>query len=166
MALSLETKLIAGALAVLALLAGVVWMVRDLEAKGAQQAASRVSEATIAQQKEDAAMGARRVQNLSDALNDAKLQSDHSRAVAAAAARDRDAFGMQLRAYAAAHRRPADPAASGPVPDLEGGDPLGVLADVSARADARAELYAQVAEDRRIIAEGCERAYDGLSVKP
>lgn len=52
-------------------------------------------------------------------------------------------------------------------PDQPGGDPIGVLADLLSREGKAANLYAEVAERRRVIAAKCERDYDALtSVKP
>lgn len=53
-----------------------------------------------------------------------------------------------------------------PVPrgsDKPRGDPIGVLADVLIREGKAADLYAEVADRRRIIAAKCERDYDALT---
>jgi len=47
--------------------------------------------------------------------------------------------------------------------DQPGGDPIGVLADLLTRADARAEVYAATADARRATAAVCEAKYDAVS---
>lgn len=51
--------------------------------------------------------------------------------------------------------------------DQPRGDPIGVLAHVLSRESKAADLYAEVADRRRVTAARCERDYDALtSVNP
>ena len=47
--------------------------------------------------------------------------------------------------------------------DQPGGDPIGVLADMLTRLDARAEIYAATADSRKLVATKCEGSYDAVS---
>ncbi|QNK65896.1 DUF2514 family protein [Variovorax sp. PAMC26660] len=93
---------------------------------------------------------------------------DHARQqteAALAAARDADAAADKLRgqltAYVAAVRRattnPSTSSRSTPADD-----PIGVLADVLSRADARAGILAKFADSAHIAGTACERYADGL----
>lgn len=72
-----------------------------------------------------------------------------------AAERMRDAADQ---AAAAARRQCATGTPPGHSPS--GGDPIGVLADVLRRADARAGELAGIADDRRVRGLACEASYD------
>lgn len=49
-----------------------------------------------------------------------------------------------------------------PSSSVVSGDPIGVLAHVLGRSDRVAEVYAKVADDRRVAGSDCERRYDNL----
>jgi hypothetical protein len=165
-----EVKLIAAGVALLAVTAGVIWIVKDLEAVGAAKSErARAEERAAAEaqvaatRKEDAVISARRAQNLTEAVHDATVQSDDLRVRLAASDRSRDSFRMQLDAYVR-HARAANPAASAGSAPVDGGDAAGVLAGLLDRSAARAIVYAGIAEKRRIRAELCERGYQGNAV--
>jgi hypothetical protein len=155
-----ELKLIGWALGAAAVL-GVFWWVFHL---GAQHEQAARQEATIEQQRIDAKVSQQRVEDQAKALHDAELQSDAARIAADRADRARGALLVQIDTLR--HARPADPTASSAIPAIDGGDPIGVLADVLGRSDARASIVDKLADERRIRAEGCERSYDSLSVTP
>jgi len=72
---------------------------------------------------------------------------------------------QQLRDAAAAAAQRARAQCAGPAAaDLgtPAGDPIGVLADVLGRADARAGELADIADRRYIAGRACEREYDAL----
>lgn len=73
---------------------------------------------------------------------------------------------VQDAARAAAERARAQCAAA-PAADLRqaAGDPIGVLADVLGRADARAGELADLADRRYIAGRACERLYDEARAK-
>lgn len=89
----------------------------------------------------------------------------------AAAVRDRDAargaslrLSRQLAAFAAAHRGAAShPGAGGD--SAPAGDPIGVLADLLGRIDARAGVLADYADAARIAGKQCEASYDALTAR-
>lgn len=156
----LALKWLAGAAGLLALLGMVCWVVNDLEAAGAAKALAAADAATVAQQKEDAAISARRVQNLSEIAHDAQLQADAARAAAASAGHARDALRVQLDAYVREHSRPADPAASAAG---QAEPAFAVLAKLFREADDFAGEVAADADASRIAGSACERAYEGLT---
>lgn len=49
-----------------------------------------------------------------------------------------------------------------PGPSKQSEDPLGVLANVLGRIEAREEVYARTADERGIAGSDCERRYDAL----
>jgi len=162
MALSLEAKLIAAALALLMLL-GLFWKVFHDGEKHAQQAQAMTeaknAAALVAQQKEDATISARRVQNLSEIAHDATVQADASRAAADRAARARDALRVQLNAYLA-HARAADPPAS--APGETGSDALDLLSNLFSESDDRSGTLAKALDRCYGAGLACEHSYDAL----
>ncbi len=98
-----------------------------------------------------------------------RVTIQHAAAVAAdasAAAGARDAMRVQLDAVVRASRVPDHPVVAGPASAVEGSDATGVLAGLLDESDRRAGVYARVAEERRVRAEGCERAADSLKPTP
>lgn len=97
---------------------------------------------------------------------DAKDEAERKLTVARADAAIADAAAGRLRDRVAALIRQAREAAASPA-IASGGtatdDPIGVLADVLGRADARAGLLAAEADKRGIAGQLCEQAYDALS---
>lgn len=91
-------------------------------------------------------------------------QANAARADADAAGRARDALRVQLDAFVHRHHAAGDPAATAGGAPAD--DPIGVLADVLQRADARAGLLAELADQRGIAGALCERDYDALAVTP
>lgn len=157
----LALRWLAGAAGLLALLGMVLWVVHDLEATGAAKARAAADAATVAQQKEDASLSAKRVQNLSEIANDAQLRADAARSAAASAARSRDALRVQLDAYVREHARPADPAAS--AAGQANSVALGVLAKLFREADDFAGEVAADADASRVAGSACEAAYGQLT---
>jgi hypothetical protein len=126
----------------------------DLEGAGA-------AKVQAAQAKTDAREANRRASAVAEVAHDAQLQSDSSRAAAAAADRARDNERLQLAAYVRAHRGSADPAASGASAPAD--DPIGVLAEMLGSADDFAGRVAAEADANRIAGLACERSYDALT---
>jgi hypothetical protein len=164
----LALRWLAGAAGLLAILGMVLWVVHDLEAAGAaKEHAARLEDqaataaAVVAQQKEDATISARRVQNLSEIAHDATVQADRARAAAATADRSRDALRVQLDAFVREHARPADPAAS--AAGQADGVALGVLAKLFREADDFAGEVAADADASRVAGSACEAAYGQLT---
>lgn len=81
---------------------------------------------------------------------------------AASAAHERDALQLRVDTLVRASRVPGNPAAAAASAPVDGSDPIGVLAYVLGRSDARASVVDRLADERRIRAEGCERSYDAL----
>lgn len=85
-----------------------------------------------------------------------------ARADADGARRAGDRLQQRIAALVAAARastaHPGAESAGSPA-----GDPLGVLADVLGRADARAGVLAEYADAARIAGASCERDYDALT---
>jgi hypothetical protein len=156
----LALRWLAGAAGLLALLGMVLWVVHDLEATGAAKARAAADAATVAQQKEDASLSAKRVQNLSEIANDAQLRADAARSAAAAAARSRDALRVQLNTFVA-HARAADPPASAASQAV---DPaVSVLAKLFLEARDFAGEVAADADASRVAGSACEAAYGQLT---
>lgn len=103
----------------------------------------------------------RRVTEIQKVSNDAKDQIDRARADAVNARNASDRMRAQLAAFTAEHRgsakNPTATQGSETTPD-----PIGVLADLLARADARAGILAEYADSARIAGQSCERAYEAL----
>lgn len=86
------------------------------------------------------------------------LHLDRDRALARAALESRRVQDAASAAAARARAQCANTAASELRPSTD--DPIGVLAHVLGRADARAGELADVAEQRGIAGRACERTYD------
>jgi hypothetical protein len=137
----------------------LVFSAQRLKADGAAAANEKAAQAVVATQKEDAAIGERRVQNLSEIAHDATVQSDSSRAAAARAADALAAERLRLDAYVR-NARAAHPAPAGASAPAD--DPIGVFAALQRRFDEAAGRYAAEADANRIAGLACERAYDSL----
>lgn len=95
-----------------------------------------------------------------------KNAQDRNKAVQADADTARS-DGERMRQRIAALERTARSATSNPASaargsDQQGSDPIGMFAKLSGGADALAEIYAGIADGRRVTAEACERAGDAL----
>jgi hypothetical protein len=86
-----------------------------------------------------------------------QARADAAIADAAAGRLQQRVTALVAQARAAASN-PA-PAQAGPTAD----DPIGMLADVLRRADARARLLANYADEARTAGQACESAYDALT---
>lgn len=165
---SLEAKLIAGAVALLVLLVGVLWVVHDLEAKGAaKEHAARVEERAQAQAIAASAIatnqaeGARRAAAIQGAASAAELQASAARADAVAARNATDRLRQRFAASGGSCAgNPAaaslgSPAASGPGWDVRS-DVFGVVAEAGRRLAARCDAY-------HVPGAEAEHSYDALS---
>ena len=132
------------------------------QALGAASLRADVAEAGASQAISSAAKSATTLAATQETAHVAQSQLAAASVAAAGADRQRDALLLQL---AILRRRavPGDPAASSAGTSLDGGDPIGVLADVLGRSDARASIVDRLADERRIRAEACERSYDALT---
>jgi hypothetical protein len=97
------------------------------------------------------------------AINTALVQSLEDALDGARGAADRSAVGLRNATAAAAARarsgcKAATPVGEGPA----AGDPIGVLADVLGRADARAQFLGDLADRRGIAGAACELEYDAV----
>ena len=97
------------------------------------------------------------------ALDEADRQTLAAQADRATADAAAERVRKQLeRIRTAVRRTNPDTAAASASPPA--GDPIGVLADVLGRADARAGILAAYADRARIAGQACERSYDALIV--
>ena len=154
---SLEAKLIAGAVALLALLAGVLWVVHDLEAAGAAKAAAAEAKAAAAATAANAAETTRRETAQQENLREANTFN----AAAAVDARDLAAVVQRMRVAAAGGRGATihSGAAAGSSPASGAGM---VPADVFLELVDRAAGLAEYADSARIAGQLCERDYGAL----
>ena len=127
--------------------AGTLRTIADLTAKAAQ--AVRTQETQWAQAQE------KNARETATQLTAARVDADGAR-------RAGDRLQQRVAALVAAARAAA--AHPGAQPAVaSAGDPIGVLADVFSRADARAGVLADYADAARIAGAGCERDYDALT---
>jgi hypothetical protein len=153
-------KMLAAA-AVFAIYTAFVWRAggasvrANFEAYKTQQTEQRLL-ADRAQRSEEQ----RRQAGVDQEVKDAQAHIAAARAAAATAALAADELRGARDATVARARARSCPAAPG-TPDAAG-DPIGVLADVLGRADARAGLLAEIADERGAAGLLCERAYDRL----
>lgn len=162
---ALEIKILAGLALAAALLLGLHFYDAHQRALGAAENKAEVAQASMKIAQDNATKSAQIVATQQGVIHDAQVQASASSAAAARAAAARDAFRVQLDAYVSASRGPHYPGPASGSEAISGGDPIGVLADVLGRADARADITEGVADARRIRATACERAYDALSSK-
>jgi hypothetical protein len=130
----------------------------DAAVARASQAALELSEAYRTEEQ-------RRATAAKEIQDDAQLKIAAARADAAAA----DAATSRLRVRIAATVAAARAAAGRPAPargSAPAGDPIGMLADVLGRADARAGRLARIADQRGAAGAACERAYNSLTGSP
>lgn len=159
---ALEIKILAGVALVVALLLGVWAYNKHEQALGAASLRAEVAEVGASQAISSAAKSATMLAATQETVHVAQAQLQAASAAAGAADRQRTALLVQLaelRRRAVSH----DPAASSGSPSLDGGDAIGVLADVLGRSDARASIVDELADRRRIRAEACERWADSLT---
>lgn len=100
----------------------------------------------------------RRTTAQSEIANEAAQQRSAALGDAFAARAAADSLRKQLAAVVSRARNPA-PAAGSAAAD----DPIGVLADVFESVDERAGRLAEIADERGIAGEQCERSYDALT---
>lgn len=158
-------KMLAGALLVAAVGAGIAWFAHHEREIGRAEIRAQIAREAAA----EAARNAKETQRRLDQQEEAQRAHDEDLARAAAdAAAARDVAGrLRLRVdelVAAARRGAGNPASGGQRPATE--DPIGVLAELQRRADARAGVLAEYADRARIAGQQCERAYDALTARP
>lgn len=101
--------------------------------------------------------------NTRKAIDEARNETALARIAADRADAAAGRLSRQLVAFRAAlNRSSQDPAASGRGTGEPGADPIGVLADVLGRADARAGIVERYADSLRTAGATCERYADGL----
>lgn len=159
---ALAVKVLAGLALVAALLLGVGLWDAHQQALGAATVRADVATAAAAQAASAATETERRLAATQETVHVAQSQLAAASAAASAADRQRAALLVQLDRLRAGAVR-GDPAAAGRGQDIQGDDPIGVLADVLGRSDARASVVDKLADERRIRAEACERSYDALT---
>lgn len=108
----------------------------------------------------------RRIVAIQGVVHDTQVSAARVAADAASAAVARDALRVQLDAVVRRSRVPGNPASAAGSTPVDGGDPIGVLADVLGRADARADIVELLADERRIRAAACEASFDSLTPQP
>ncbi|MES2187247.1 MAG: DUF2514 family protein [Pseudomonadota bacterium] len=104
--------------------------------------------------------GAQQASQQENDHDQATLQTDRPRAASAS-------DGVRRAAAAVANAARSGCPAGNPAPGKvspPAGDPIGVLADVLGRADARAGLLADYADRARAAGAQCERDYDALTL--
>lgn len=101
----------------------------------------------------------RRVKAQEEITREATLQAERNAADAASALDAARRLRGRLAAIVAGAAASNPAAAAG---CTTAGDPIGVLADVLGRADARAGILASYADAARAAGAACERAYDSL----
>ncbi|MGV0128838.1 DUF2514 family protein [Burkholderia gladioli] len=102
----------------------------------------------------------RRTAAQSEIANEAARQRSAALGDAFAARAAADGLRKQVAALLSRAQHPATAAGSAPA-----GDPIGVLADVLESADERAGKLAEIADERGIAGQQCERDYDALTHK-
>lgn len=155
--LSLEAKLIAGAFALLALLAGVLWIVHDLEAAGAAKAVEAQNKANAAAAARNQVESDRRATAQQENLREANTFN----AAAAVDARSLDAVVQRVHVAAAGGRLAARDTGT-----AQGGAPAAGAAVVPAglylQLVDRARELAEYADAAHSAGQLCERDYDAL----
>lgn len=120
------------------------------------QAATKASEAARTEE-------ARREAVKQEVIDHARQETDVAQAAARDASAAADGLRVRVAALVAAGRKAAgDPAPGNRGSSQPGSDPIGVLAGVFDRLDARAGELAVYADRLRIAGQSCERQYDGL----
>ena len=155
-----------GAIALAMVLAVVWWNGHNA---GQQQIGyDRAMGEVAAKEAEDAE--AKRLQEIED-QKQAYKEAEHAQQQINALERERnaardDADRMRRLYHQAAERgRQAVACASGAGQGEQGADPIGVFAELSVRADRRAEEVAGYADRLRIAGESCERRYDAVTAR-
>ena len=160
---AVATKAIGIGLLVLALITGFALFTAHEQAIGEEKNKAEVAQASMKLAQESAAKSAQIVATQQGVIHDAKLQVVAANAAADRASAAGNAFRVQLAAYVSSRRGPVySPTPAGSAP-IDGGDPIGVLADVLGRSDARADIVEGLADKRGIRASTCERLYDALT---
>ncbi len=153
-------------------LAGLLlWQTLRLHAAQLDAAATRASRAETLRTIADLATKAEQAVRIQETqwakaqeknAREAATQLTTARADADAARRAGDRLQQRVAALVVAARAAA--AHPGAEPAIaSASDPIGVLADVFSRADARAGILAEYADAARIAGAGCERDYDALT---
>lgn len=104
----------------------------------------------------------RRMQAIEEIKNETEERIAHIQADADAAAVSAERLHQQLTELRL--RANQSPSTAGHCPSTT--DTIGVLTDVLARADQRAQALARIADERRAAGLACEQAYEALRQKP
>lgn len=150
--------------AIVALLAGFGLFVHHERQIGAQKVEAAVHAAASEATASAATETTRRIVAIQGVVHDTQESAARVAADAASASVARDALRVQLDAVVRGRRVPGNPASAVSGPPVDGSDPIGVLADVLGRADARADIVERLADERRIRAAACEASFDSLTL--
>lgn len=154
----LDPRLWLGFIIALALTAGGCYFKGHSDGVKATQATAQKAQlaaVTAARTEEE-----RRTAAQSEIANEAARQRSAALGDAFAARAAADGLRKQVAALLSRAQHPAATAGSAPA-----GDPIGVLADVLESADERAGRLAEIADERGIAGQQCERDYDALTHK-
>lgn len=154
---SLEAKLIAGAIALLVLLVGVLWVVHDLEAKGAAKVTAAQEQVAAKATAANAAETMRRETVQQENLREANSFN----AAAAVDARDLAAVVQRVHVAAAGSSSLTDHSTAAQRGSPAPGAAV-VPADVFLELVDRAAGLAEYADSARIAGQLCERDYGAL----
>ncbi len=116
---------------------------------------ARIADEKRLQEIDDQKLADQEAKRAQDKINDLERQRDSARA-------DTDRMRGLYR-QAAERGRQANSCVTGAGEGKPGSDPIGVLAELLERADARAEEVAGYADRLRASGESCERIYDGVT---
>lgn len=154
----LDPRLWLGFIIALALTAGGCYFKGHSDGVKATQAAAQKAQlaAVNAARTEEQ----RRTAAQSEIANEAARQRSAALGDAFAARAAADGLRKQVAALLSRAQHPTAAAGSAPA-----GDPIGVLADVLESADERAGRLAEIADERGIAGQQCERDYDALTHK-
>ncbi|UWX75382.1 DUF2514 domain-containing protein [Burkholderia gladioli] len=154
----LDPRLWLGFIIALALTAGGCYFKGHTDGVKVTQAAAQKAQlaaVTAARTEEQ-----RRTAAQSEIANEAARQRSAALGDAFAARAAADGLRKQVAALLSRAQHPTPSAGSPPA-----GDPIGVLADVLESADERAGRLAEIADERGIAGQQCERDYDALNHK-
>lgn len=150
------------ALAFGVLIVGGVQFVHHERELGAEHEKTAVKAVAAAAAASAASETERRTAQFKEIAHATEVSASAVVADAASAVAARDALRVQLDAVIRASRVPSNPASAGLGSPVQGGDPIGVLAELLDRADQREGVYAQLADERRVRAAACEASFDAL----
>lgn len=143
------------------------WRLHSAEAEAATERAAYATRETeltqraLAAEKTQREIEQQRAKDLQEIAHVAEIKIAAADAAASTAAASAASLRDRAQALAAAGRRACgNPATAGR--GAAASDPIGLLADVLGRADARAGVLAATADRARIAGLACEQAYDSL----